>query len=91
MIISSKMALQNDILDGVNILADAVSTTLGPRGRNVILKEKSKIPIITKDGVSVANHLSVDHPIQNLGIEIIKQASQQTASQAGDGTTTSIV
>jgi chaperonin GroEL len=91
MIISSKMALQNDILDGVNILADAVSTTLGPRGRNVILKEKSKIPIITKDGVSVANHLFVDHPIQNLGIEIVKQASQQTASQAGDGTTTSIV
>lgn len=91
MLISCKQSLQNDILDGVNILADAVSSTLGPRGRNVILKEKGKVPIITKDGVSVANHLSVDHPIQNLGIEIVKQASQQTASQAGDGTTTSIV
>jgi len=91
MLISSKQSLQNDILDGVNILADAVSTTLGPRGRNVILKEKGKVPIITKDGVSVANHVSVEHPVQNLGIEIIKQASQQTATQAGDGTTTSIV
>jgi chaperonin GroEL len=64
---------------------------LGPRGRNVILQEKGKTPIVTKDGVTIAMFVDLDDPFENLGAQIIKQASQQTAMQAGDGTTTSIV
>lgn len=84
-------SLSESILKGANVLADNVVSTLGPRGRNVILQDKGKTPIITKDGVTIANYVDLDDPFENLGAQIIKQASQQTASQAGDGTTTSIV
>ena len=83
--------LSEALLKGANVLADNVSSTLGPRGRNVILQEKGKTPIITKDGVTVANFVELSDPFENLGAQVIKQASQQTATLAGDGTTTSVV
>jgi chaperonin GroEL len=83
--------LSEAILKGANVLADNVVSTLGPRGRNVILQDKGKTPIVTKDGVTIANFVDLSDPFENLGAQIIKQASQQTAAQAGDGTTTSIV
>jgi len=83
--------LHQKILEGVNILADNVASTLGPRGRNVILQDKGLRPITTKDGVTVAKFVELDDPMQNVGAQILKQASEQTNSKAGDGTTTSTV
>ena len=78
------------LLKGVNELADAVKVTLGPRGRNVII-EKEGTPHITKDGVTVAKSIEFSDSSVNLGAQIIKEAAQQTADNAGDGTTTSTV
>ena len=78
------------LLNGVNQLADAVKVTLGPRGRNVII-ERDGTPHITKDGVTVAKSIEFTDSAMNLGAQIIKEASQQTADNAGDGTTTSTV
>ena len=78
-------------MSGVNKLADAVGATLGPRGRNVILKGHNTKPIITKDGVTVARFFDLDDPFENLGVQVIKQASEATNTLAGDGTTTSTV
>ena len=83
--------LQQKILRGADILADNVASTLGPRGRNVLLKEKGKDPFITKDGVTVAHFVSLDDPFENAGAQIIKQAAIETNNTAGDGTTTSTV
>jgi len=83
--------LNEKIMTGVNKLADAVGATLGPRGRNVILKEKGKRPIITKDGVTVARFVEFEDPFENLGAQVIKQASEATNAGAGDGTTTATV
>jgi len=79
------------ILEGVNTLADNVASTLGPRGRNVILQENKKRPIITKDGVTVADFVDLEDPVSNAGAQIIKQAAAQTNIDAGDGTTTATV
>ena len=78
------------LLEGVDGLADAVVVTLGPRGRNVIIDTDST-PHITKDGVTVAKSIEFTDPTKNLGAKVIKEASQQTADNAGDGTTTSTV
>jgi len=83
--------MSQKILKGINILADNVASTLGPRGRNVILQEKGKRPIITKDGVTVAEFVDLEDPIENAGAQIIKQAAMQTNLDAGDGTTTATV
>ena len=83
--------LHNLMLEGVNKLADNVASTYGPKGRNVILKEKDKPPIITKDGVTVARFVNLEDPFQNAAVEIVKQASEKTNSDAGDGTTTSTI
>ena len=83
--------MSQKILKGINILADNVASTLGPRGRNVILQEKNKRPIITKDGVTVAEFVDLEDPIENAGAQIIKQAAAQTNLDAGDGTTTATV
>jgi chaperonin GroEL len=88
---SSHQDLQQKILEGVNKLADNVASTLGPRGRNVILHQKGKNPIITKDGVTVAKFVTLDDPFENAGAEILRQASEQTNIDAGDGTTTATV
>lgn len=83
--------LNEKILKGVNALADSVATTLGPRGRNVLLHKKGGAPIITKDGVTVATFFSLDDPFEDAAAQVIKQAAQQTAGSAGDGTTTATV
>jgi len=80
--------LNEKIMIGVNKLADAVGATLGPRGRNVIVKGHNTKPIITKDGVTVAKFVDFEDPFENLGAQIIKQASEETNVAAGDGTTT---
>ena len=81
--------LNEKIMNGVNKLADAVGATLGPRGRNVIIKGHNTKPLITKDGVTVTKFVDFDDPFENLGAQIIKQASEETNISAGDGTTTS--
>lgn len=83
--------LHEKILKGVNVLADNVASTLGPRGRNVILHKKGSPPIITKDGVTVAKFIKLEDPFENVGAQIIKQAAENTNTNAGDGTTTSTV
>lgn len=84
--------LNNKILKGIDILADNVASTLGPRGRNVILYHKEEnIPVITKDGATVAAFVELDDPIENVGVQILKQAADKTNTTAGDGTTTSTV
>ena len=83
--------LNEELLEGVNKLADAVGATLGPRGRNVILKTHNQRPLITKDGVTVARFVELENPFENLGAEVIKQASEVTNSTAGDGTTTATI
>jgi chaperonin GroEL len=87
----SNQDLQSKILEGVESLADNVATTLGPKGRNVILQEAGKRPIITKDGVTVAKFVDFEDPFMNAGAQVIKQAAEQTNSDAGDGTTTTTI
>ena len=87
----SGSSLQEKILKGVGVLADNVASTLGPRGRNVILHQKGSNPIITKDGVTIAKFVSLEDPFENAGAQIIKQVAARTADECGDGTTTSIV
>ena len=84
-------SLREKILVGVHRLTDNVASTLGPRGRNVILQEPGLNPIITKDGVTVAQFVNFEDPFENAGAAVIKQAAAQTNSQAGDGTTTATV
>ena len=83
--------LQQKIITGANVLADNVASTLGPKGRNVLLKEKDKQPFITKDGVTVAYFVSLEDPFENAGAQILRQAAIETNNEAGDGTTTSTV
>ena len=83
--------LQQKVLDGVNKLADNVAVTLGPKGRNVILSKKDTKPVITKDGVTVAKFVELEDPFENVGAQIVKQAAEQSATRAGDGTTTATV
>jgi len=79
------------LYEGVDILANAVKTTLGPKGRNVIIQAPYGTPLITKDGVTVAREITLEDPIQDMGVQIVKQAAQRTSATAGDGTTSSIV
>jgi chaperonin GroEL len=88
---SSNSELQDKIANGVNKLADYVSSTLGPGGRNVILKNKDRTPIITKDGVTVANFIEFKDPFEDAGAKIVQQASNRTNVECGDGTTTTAV
>tara|TARA_Y100000592_G_scaffold100642_1_gene181675 strand:+ start:769 stop:2337 length:1569 start_codon:yes stop_codon:yes gene_type:complete len=84
--------LNAKIIEGVDLLADNVATTLGPRGRNVALYHKGQdVPVITKDGVTVAKFVSFEDPFMNLGAQVIKQAAEQSVNVAGDGTTTATV
>ena len=87
----SDSQLHERLSKGINILADNVAATLGPRGRNVILQKKDATPIVTKDGVTIALFTDLEDPIENAGVQIIKQASVQTNNDAGDGTTTATV
>tara|TARA_B100000085_G_scaffold85757_1_gene77319 strand:+ start:9266 stop:10915 length:1650 start_codon:yes stop_codon:yes gene_type:complete len=80
---------RNTLANGVNKLADAVTATLGPAGRNVIIEQEQGNPVSTKDGVTVARSITLKNKVENLGAQIVKQAAIKTAEQAGDGTTTS--
>ena len=78
-----------NLVEGIDTLADAVVSTLGPNGRNVVIANDQGIPQSTKDGVTVAKSITLEDPNQELGVQLVKQAAIQTANKAGDGTTTS--
>ena len=82
---------KEQLVKGINKIADAVSSTLGASGRTVVIEDDFGNPHVTKDGVTVANSIMLMDPVENLGASMMKQAAQQTANIAGDGTTTSIV
>ena len=88
---SEGLELQQSIMDGVNKLANNVAATLGPKGRNVILHKKGANPMITKDGVTVAEFIELEDPMEQVGAQILKQVAARTNAVAGDGTTTSTV
>ena len=79
------------MIEGVNILANAVKTTLGPKGRNVIIQKSYGAPHITKDGVTVAKEIELEDALQNMGAQMVKEVASKTADDAGDGTTTATV
>ncbi len=79
------------MLAGVNILADAVKQTLGPKGRNVVLERSFGAPTVTKDGVSVAKEIELKGKFENMGAQMVKEVSSKTSDVAGDGTTTATV
>lgn len=79
------------LLDGVNQLADAVATTLGPKGRNVAIDKKWGSPLVVHDGVTVAKEIQLEDPFENMGAQLIKEAASKTNDVAGDGTTTATV
>ena len=76
---------------GVDILAEAVKTTLGPKGRNVALDKKFGAPTVTHDGVTVAKEIELEDPYENMGAQLLKEAATKTNDVAGDGTTTATV
>ena len=82
---------RRSVLDGVNTLANAVRTTLGPRGRNVVLERSFGAPTVTKDGVSVAKEIELENKTENLGAQMVKEVASKTSDVAGDGTTTATV
>jgi chaperonin GroEL len=79
------------LIEGVNVLADAVKVTLGPKGRNVVLERSFGTPIVTKDGVSVAKEIELADKLQNIGAQLVKEVASKTSDTAGDGTTTATV
>ena len=79
------------MLNGVNVLADAVKATLGPKGRNVILDKSFGAPTVTKDGVSVAKEIELKDKFENMGAQMVKEVASKTSDVAGDGTTTATV
>jgi chaperonin GroEL len=82
---------RNRMLKGVNILADAVKVTLGPKGRNVVLDKSFGAPRITKDGVTVAKEIELEDKFENMGAQMVKEVASRTNDEAGDGTTTAMV
>src|SRR5512136_498351 len=85
------MKARNAILEGINILANAVKVTLGPKGRNVVLAKSFGSPLITKDGVTVAKEIDLEDHFQNMGAKMVKEVASKTSDTAGDGTTTATV
>src|SRR5689334_12774341 len=79
------------ILKGVNVLADAVTVTLGPKGRNVVLEKSFGAPLVTKDGVTVAKEIELEDRLENMGAQMVKEVASKTSDVAGDGTTTATV
>src|SRR5438445_11704856 len=82
---------RHKMVNGVNILADAVKVTLGPKGRNVVLERSYGAPTITKDGVSVAKEIELKDKFENMGAQMVKEVASKTSDVAGDGTTTATV
>src|SRR6201747_1733718 len=83
--------VRHKMVVGVNILADAVKVTLGPKGRNVVLERSFGSPTITKDGVSVAKEIELKDKFENMGAQLVKEVASKTSDIAGDGTTTATV
>ncbi|MDW9252334.1 TCP-1/cpn60 chaperonin family protein [Burkholderia thailandensis] len=79
------------LVEGVNLLANAVKVTLGPKGRNVVLERSFGSPVVTKDGVSVAKEIELADKVQNIGAQLVKEVASKTSDAAGDGTTTATV
>ena len=79
------------MLKGVNVLANAVKVTLGPKGRNVVVEKSFGAPTVTKDGVSVAKEIELEEKFENMGVQMVKEVASQTSDAAGDGTTTATV
>ncbi|MEG2075999.1 MAG: chaperonin GroEL, partial [Victivallaceae bacterium] len=82
---------RRNILEGVTLLSKAVKTTLGPKGRNVVIDKKYGAPVVTKDGVSVAKEIELPCPYANMGAQMVKEVASKTSDIAGDGTTTATV
>ncbi|MBI2359651.1 MAG: chaperonin GroEL, partial [Deltaproteobacteria bacterium] len=82
---------RSKVLRGVNILADTVTVTLGPRGRNVVLEKSWGAPTVTKDGVTVAKEIQLEDKFENMGAQMVKEVASKTSDVAGDGTTTATV
>ena len=82
---------RESLKNGLDVLADAVKVTLGPKGRNVLLQKKTGTPHITKDGVSVAKEIELEDVFENMGAQLVKEVASKTADEAGDGTTTATV
>ena len=79
------------MVEGVNILANAVKVTLGPKGRNVVLERSYGAPTVTKDGVSVAKEIELKDKFENMGAQMVKEVASKTSDVAGDGTTTATI
>src|SRR6185437_8052536 len=84
-------AARAKMVEGVNILANAVKVTLGPKGRNVVLERSFGAPTVTKDGVSVAKEIELKDKLMNMGAQMVKEVASKTSDNAGDGTTTATV
>ena len=82
---------RNDLLRGIDKLANAVKITLGPRGRNVLLDKTFGSPLSTKDGVTVAKEIELDNRFENIGAQLVREVASKTSDVAGDGTTTATV
>ena len=82
---------RNKLVEGVNVLADAVKVTLGPKGRNVVIERAYGGPHVTKDGVTVAKEIELEDRLANMGAQMVKEVASRTADNAGDGTTTATV
>src|SRR5690349_9681721 len=80
-----------EIGKGLNLLANAVKVTLGPRGRNVVIEKSWGSPTVTKDGVTVAKEVEIENKLQNMGAQMVKEVASKTSDVAGDGTTTATV
>jgi len=88
---SNSNELRSKFEHGIKTVSDIVASTLGPKGRTVVLHQKDKMPFATKDGVTVAKFIDLEDPIENTGAQIVKQAAEKTNQEAGDGTTTTTV
>src|SRR6187401_2916102 len=90
-IIKFSQEARDRVLRGVNLLADAVTVTLGPKGRNVVLEKSFGAPTVTKDGVTVAKEIELEDRFENMGAQMVKEVASKTSDVAGDGTTTATV
>ena len=82
---------RTSILKGVNVLANAVKVTLGPKGRNVVIEKSFGSPLITKDGVTVAKEIELENKFENMGAQMVKEVASKSSKDAGDGTTTATI
>jgi chaperonin GroEL len=87
-LISHSSEARDGLINGINMLADTVKVTLGPKGRNVVLDKKFGAPLITNDGVTIAKEIELENPFENMGAQLVKEVSTKTNDVAGDGTTT---